>query len=258
MFPSSFAGTLDEIIFEASLVNKCGQEFDRPKQYTRNEEFINGLTEYESHVREHIQLKDSTIFWPTLDQDGNCTKLSFKNLKPGSVVAIRVSVKATLKKDFERLQELVEGFHRESGAVYEELREIIGQLNLDDLNKAIYRCEEEERDMGNSSGCYDVPNYGRLVYSGTQGFASVLAEIAPNNDLGHPVCNNLRDGNWMIDYVHQRLGRFENTKKLGKWLEANVEPMKKIPRYLIPSYFDVVLGGLHNLLKERAYELMSE
>lgn len=27
---------------------------------------------------------------------------------------------------------------------------------------------------------------------------SLLANIKPNNDLGHPMCANLRDGNWMI------------------------------------------------------------
>lgn len=253
-----FEGKLDEIIFEASLMNKFGQEFESPKKYAKNEEFINGLTEYESKVQEHIQLKDSSIFWPTLEQEGNYTKLNFRNLKPGSVVAIRVSVREDVRGDCEKLNDLVQGFHKQSGEAYEQLKGAISLLNLDDLNKAIYRCEEEERDMGNSSGCYDVPNYGRLVYSGTQGFASVLSEIAPNNDLGHPVCNNLRDGNWMIDYVHQRLNRFENMKKLAKCLEAIVEPLKRIPRYLIPSYFDVVVGGLHNLLKERAFELMSE
>lgn len=34
---------------------------------------------------------------------------------------------------------------------------------------------------------------------------SVLADIRPNNDLGHPVCANLRQGDWLIDYVSNRL-----------------------------------------------------
>lgn len=253
-----FEGDLDEIIFEASLVNKCGREFDRPSQHKKNEKFINGLDEFESRVQEHLQLKDSTIFWPTAEENGNYTQLNFRNLKPGSVVAVRVSVKASLKEDFEKLSELVNGILNESGTSYGQLKEIIGQLNLDDLNKAIYRCDEEERDMGSPSSCYDVPNYGRFVYSGTQGLASVLSEIAPKNDLGHPVCNNLRDGNWMIDYVHQRLNQFENTKKLAAWLDDQFQPLKNIPRYMIPSYFDVVIAALHNLLKARAFELMSE
>lgn len=37
---------------------------------------------------------------------------------------------------------------------------------------------------------------------------SLLANIRPGNDLGHPLCGNLRDGNWMIGkcfiYVYPR------------------------------------------------------
>lgn len=37
------------------------------------------------------------------------------------------------------------------------------------------------------------------------GLMSVLADIRPSNDLGHPVCTNLRQGDWLIDYVSNRL-----------------------------------------------------
>lgn len=43
------------------------------------------------------------------------------------------------------------------------------------------------------------------------GLISVLADIRPNNDLGHPVCANLRQGDWLIDFVSNRLKNREGT-----------------------------------------------
>lgn len=152
---------------------------------------------------------------------------------------------------------MIESFKTESGPKYEELKAIISKLNLNDLNRVIYRCDQEERDMGEGLGSYNIPNYGSLVYCGTQGFVSVLTEIAPNNDLGHPFCNNLRQGDWMIDYIHQRIAKSSNTATLSKWFADNTNALKQIPRYLIPSYFDVILTGVHQLLVDSAIQLMS-
>ena len=98
-------------------------------------------------------------------------------------------------------------------------------MNLVDLNKVLYRCDQEERDeTANKFGVYDIPNYGPLVYAGFQGAVffkvllliiiirsllithnlgviSLLTEVRPNNDLGHPLCNNLREGNWLIGKI---------------------------------------------------------
>ena len=47
------------------------------------------------------------------------------------------------------------------------------------------------------------------------GFMSMMSSIRTNNDLGHPLCHNLREGNWLMDYTAQRLMRFDATKKVG-------------------------------------------
>lgn len=75
---------------------------------------------------------------------------------------------------------------------------MIKKINLADLNRVLYRCDHEERDDGRGFDVYNIPNYGSLVYAGLQGFVSLLTTVTLNNDLGHPMCENLRNGNWMI------------------------------------------------------------
>lgn len=110
----------------------------------------------------------------------------------------RVSLHEQTRPHFAKLEELVTTFRAQNGKKLDELKAIVAKLDLNDLNRCVYRCDNEERDMGKGIGSYDIPGYGPLVYCGTQGFASILTQIAPINDLGHPICNNLRQGNWMI------------------------------------------------------------
>ena len=47
------------------------------------------------------------------------------------------------------------------------------------------------------------------------GVMSVLGELRPGNDLGHPLCNNLREGNWLMDYISNRLKVIGNTANVS-------------------------------------------
>lgn len=51
-----------------------------------------------------------------------------------------------------------------------DLHDVISCLDFSDLNKTLYRCDEEERDETQGKfGVYNVPGYGPFVYAGLQG-----------------------------------------------------------------------------------------
>lgn len=195
--PLCFEGCLDEIIFEAELHAKAGNPYEPPINFTKDPKFINGCSQYEVSLREHIPLNKSNIFDTTPHIEGNLTKLNFKNLKPGTVVAIRCSLHSYTKPHLNKLQTL----YNLNGKSFNELKNIVTKLDLVDLNRVLYTCDHEERDRGFGGGPYNIPGYGDTVYCGLQGFVSILTDIGPNNDLGHPLCNNLRLGDWMMGEI---------------------------------------------------------
>ncbi|OLN93243.1 Glycogen debranching enzyme [Colletotrichum chlorophyti] len=143
-------------------------------------------------------------------------------------------------------------------------RSAVENLNLVDLNFLLYRCEAEERDGSDGrDGCYDIPGYGKLVYAGLQGWWSILKDIIKDNNLAHPLCQNLRDGQWALDYIVGRLERiskthgFERLEKPAVWLKERFDAIRKIPSFLLPRYFGLVLRTLYNASWERGLELMN-
>ncbi|KAJ1960387.1 bifunctional 4-alpha-glucanotransferase/amylo-alpha-1,6-glucosidase, partial [Dipsacomyces acuminosporus] len=135
----------------------------------------------------------------------------------------------------------------------------VSRLSLDALNAVLYRCDAEERDtIGQST--YVVPGLGPLPYCGIQGWYTHLQHIIPNNDLGHPLCDHLRQGNWALDYVVQRLHKYTEyypaIAPLSAWFEERWALVKRVPNFLIPRYFALTMHTAYKALISRALQLM--
>lgn len=135
----------------------------------------------------------------------------------------------------------------------------IVHLTALDANYALFRCEAEERSSsGGERGAYNLPDHGDLVYAGLQGVVSVLEKVRASKDMGHALCANLRNGNWLMDYIVSRFDgdvaskavetdlygareSLQTLRNLGVWMHEQFALVKLMPRYLVPRCFDAVV-----------------
>lgn len=141
----------------------------------------------------------------------------------------------------------------------------MADLDMIDLNFLLYKCEPEERDFSDGrDGVYDIPGYGKLVYAGFQGWWSLLRDIMRHNNLAHPFCQNLRDGQWALDYTIGRLERASKTEEYARlrkptaWLKERFDAIRGIPSFLLPRYFGLVLRTAYLAAFDRGVSLMNE
>ncbi|CAR27542.1 hypothetical protein ZYGR_0N00230 [Zygosaccharomyces rouxii] len=133
-------------------------------------------------------------------------------------------------------------------------------LDLIALNSVLYHSDQEENDITDgSTGSYDVPNFGKLIYCGLQGWISVLRGIVFSNDLAHPLSENLREGTWALDYLVGRLDHYRHEPGVAAvqdWLRSRFDRIKQLPFYLRPSYFALTVAIIYDTCRLRAVQLM--
>ncbi|XP_065569335.1 glycogen debranching enzyme-like [Artemia franciscana] len=266
--PLKLQGHVDEVLFECRIKHKKDEDNSRhvgkPLEFVKDPTIINGTDEYEVNFRKNVQVFESEIFNRVVTGD-DTEELDWKDFPPGSIVAVTVSLHPGSLAAISQARQIIQTLPTKyvikqestvSSKKSEEFYDIVSKLSLADMNIALFRCKEEETDSGRP-GTYDIPGFGPLVYCGLQGLLSLLSEIRPKNDLGHPLCGNLRDGNWMLGYVTDRLKANEGTFALGDWLSRNLQPLYNIPRYLIPAYFDAIITGVYLALLKQTWNLMN-
>ena len=182
-------------------------------------------------------------------QDGNSTITVNDDFVPGSI--------AVFSTEIPGVDMGLDTFVKQ-GAIEASI-----DLDLYDLNAVLYRCEPEERDFsGGEIGTYNIPNYGPLVYAGLEGWISVLKPIIWNNDLAHPVCDHLRQGDWALDYVINRLDNYlpvaSGLGKFQQWLKSRMDAIRKVPYFLRPHFFTLVVGTAYEACRFRGLRLLSK
>jgi len=231
-------GELDQILLQAKMVKLDPVNTLDP--FVRHEDFINGCTNWKAEVQEHcadmIQMTG---------HDGK-TKVDLSSLIAGSFVVFSV-------RPIEKHRNALANIHDLN---FDALDDIIQNLDMGDLQFALYQCDQEGKEFG--YGTYNIPNYGDLTYCGVAGLAPLLNQIAEHNDLGHPLAANLRNGDWLMDYTADRLSSRNGTSKLGEWLKYSFQEIANLPRYLIPRYFHSVISRVYDSLDRRSFTIMSD
>ncbi|CAD8122387.1 unnamed protein product [Paramecium sonneborni] len=124
-------------------------------------------------------------------------------------------------------------------------QQLFNELTSSQLNYLLFMSEPEERDK-NNKGLYFIPNYRQLIYAGFAGPRSATREAQTINNLAHPVCENLRNGNWLIDYLNDRVQYQLSLLQLSKLINTITNQIKNIPRHHIPSYFCKFIDFIYN------------
>lgn len=178
---------------------------------------------------------------------------------PGSVIVFETDMLPTARTCYQDLKRELNLLHHGSWYIdcvvslaIPSLHDAIANLGPVELNIALYRVENEEKEIIPDGGLYKIPGYGQLTYAGFQGWVKLASKIVKNNDLSHPFCQHLRQGHWALDYVSGRLERYSESrpllKPLFKWIKDTFDLVKCLPAFLVPKYFSIVVLTVHTAL----------
>lgn len=170
-------------------------------------------------------------------QAGNIDIIKFHKMPPGFVAIIRTCSDQGFvqKQDFinQKLDKL---------SAMKEFQE----LDLETVNYALYKCDEEEKDYTEGKrGAYQIDGVP-MMYAGIASIQFLIRSLKESQNLGSPLFNNVRDGNWLMDYILDRYRDHQSTQFLVPVLEEIFNSIKGLPKRSKPRYFSKVIGKLWN------------
>ena len=121
----------------------------------------------------------------------------------------------------------------------------IQKIGIIELAILLFRCSDEEwNTLGH--GPFDIPYFGCPFYAGTLGIETAFNFAAKSPEgMNSPVFNNVRDGDWLIEFMCSRLYQNPRLIQLEAPLRSACESLRCLPRNLIPKYLDRIVKALN-------------
>uniref|UniRef100_A0A5S6QS88 4-alpha-glucanotransferase n=1 Tax=Trichuris muris TaxID=70415 RepID=A0A5S6QS88_TRIMR len=277
--PVVITGNLQEILYEGTLQEKKRPRLQNTPTKLNNEtckenklprpRYVKGLNKYELFLKEMVSLFDSATIEIVTRTQSSIKEVDFIRFRAGAVIAMLVTMPkehriaiSTLRKELARID--VVTFPPESvqeiqdfRSTAPDLKSILHAVSLSDYNRVLFRCENEQVKDELSMGAYEVPGIGKLPYCGLYSIIHHLNKMRLSNDMEHPLCHHLRQGNWLPDYITKRLLIVPGTKNIAEWLQFVFDVYKELPTFAKPCYFEAIVSGAYRLMTDAILSKMS-
>lgn len=235
MEPLNIEGYVSRILIEA-------QAYGEPDHYTRDSNIINGLDQFKVKIFNQLAAPgEAKLVQIEHKNTENRCNLSFNEFKflPSSVLAFEICLSDKQSAALKILNDW-----------QVDLTQF--ELTLDDASFILFRCAEED-----GWAPYSLPEFCKFTYSGLYGLMYHLAKVRENHDQAHPLVVNLRSGNWLSDYIVNRLRSRQSTMALADHLDQALKQLDVLPRGMVPKYFDFTISKVYNSILDLIYSKMS-
>ena len=89
------------------------------------------------------------------------------------------------------------------------------------------------------------------MYAGIASIIHAIRFLKVSQNLGSPLFDNLRQGNWLMDYIVERLEDNPKTKFIADNLTNIFDMIKLLPNRAKPRYFSKVISNLWDAITSR-------
>lgn len=87
----------------------------------------------------------------------------------------------------------------------------------------------------------------------------LLQQYKINQILNNKIFENVREGDWLIEYTVERLKDSKGLIELANYLTSNVlENFILLPIYLKPKYLTKIIDALNELLVKKFFSLLKQ
>jgi glycogen debranching enzyme len=227
------------------------------RDFQRSNDYINGLEQTKVYLNENLKIEQSICIRLTSPKSPDYTgfhTIEFTDeFRPGSIIVLQISLLPQIRQSGINLRQLLNQFSNPTS----QFNKIVKELILIDLERVLYRSSVEEQTDGKGFDVYKISDYGILHYCGLQGQMSVLEKVRRQNELRHLSVINLKQGNWLMDYISNRLKSHPNTKQLGDWYTNAFGYISSLSPVIVATYFDLILTSSYPILLEHSWSLMN-